>query len=521
MRAILFVLLLAVSPVFAATDPGLPGPLATARRNVDIPVDGGATRNADVYYPSADGGGTVDPAAGRMPAVVYGHGFSRNKDRYNDFGTHLASRGFLVVIPNFVCSIFQGCDHSGNADEMSDVLDWIVARDGDPGSIFFGRIATERLGTSGHSAGGLQALVCASRDARVKASAPMDPVDSNGLGAGSLPGIAKPIAITWSEPSSCNADGSSADLYAAANPQKRGVKLVGANHCDPEKDNDFFGCALTCGAWNATRHQRYLRYVTGWFELYLHCDASYEEWVWGSRVASDLSAGIVTYDAALSPPAPAGVAASWTGSAVRVERDPPSQCGGIDAWRVYRREEPSGPLLLVAEGLDPAAMAWEDGTTQAGRTYVYLVRDVFSDFRGTAESADSNEATVAIPGGNVPQEASPAGTPLLASRGSGTAVEVTYAPAACASDHVVVWGSASGPLTGLVWTGQACALGASGTASFDPGDPAPGTWLYFVLVGNDGVFEGSYGTDSAGEERPEASGLPGCEYPRMSGGCVP
>ena len=53
-------------------------------------------------------------------------------------------------------------------------------------------------------------------------------------------------------------------LYAAANPRKRGVKLVGANHCDPEKDNDVLGCVLTCGAWNATRHKRYLRYVTGW-----------------------------------------------------------------------------------------------------------------------------------------------------------------------------------------------------------------------------------------------------------------
>lgn len=513
------VLNFAGAAVQAATDPALPGPFSTGRISVDVPVEGGATRSTYVYYPALGGG--VDPAAGRCPVVAFGHGFNRDRDRYTDLGTHLASRGFVVLIANYVCGIFSGCDHSRNADEMSDVIDWILARDFDPSSIFFGRIATTRIGTSGHSAGGLQSLVCASRDVRVGASAPMDPVDSNGLGVGSLPGAILPIAITWSEPSSCNADASAEDLFQAANPQKRGVKLVGANHCDPEKDNDFFGCALTCGAWNATRHQRYLRYVTGWFEYYLHCDSSYKDWVAGSRVESDLAGGVITYAAALNPEPPIGLTAVRDGGSVDVAREPPSRCVGVDFWRLYRSETPGGPRSLVADSLPVSQLLWTDGSANPGSSYFYVARDVFSDFLGGYESADSNEARVdASP--TAPQEASPVGAPLLATRAAGTTIQLHYTPGACATDHVVYWGAATGPLSGQPsWTDQACGLGASGSASFDPGDPPDGAWKYFVIVGNNGAAEGSYGLDSSGSERPEATGLPSCDIPQQLSGTCP
>ena len=506
----------------AATDPGARGPLGVGVDNVNVPVEGGAVRNTDVYFPSADGGVSVDPAAGRCPVVVFGHGFSRNKDRYTSFGEHLASRGFVVLVSNYVCSILGGCDHSGNADEMIDTIDWILARNTDPGSIFLGRIAVERVGTSGHSAGGLQALVAASRDARVGASAPMDPVDNAGLGVASLPDARMPVAVTYSEPSSCNANGSALALYGAANPQKRGVKLVGANHCDPEKSNDVLGCAIICGSWNATRHQRYLRSVTGWFEYYLHCDASYGEWVAGSRVAEDLSSGFITYDALLTPPAPSGLSA--TGSTrVLVRRDPPSRCQGVDSWRVYRSTTPGSGYDLVADELPVSQLEWLDPTAVPGTTYRYVARDVADDFRSRFESADSNETSITLKGSAPGEAGPPLGSPLVLERGSGSAVRLFFGPAACATDHVAYWGSSSGPIPGPSdWTDQACGLGVSGEATIDPGTPAPGSVFYVVVAGNDGLHEGSYGRASDGSERPEATGLPLCEYPqRLAGACTP
>jgi fibronectin type 3 domain-containing protein len=110
-------------------------------------------------------------------------------------------------------------------------------------------------------------------------------------------------------------------------------------------------------------------------------------------------------------------------------------------------------------------------------------------------------------------------TALLASRASGSSVDATYAPACGALDDVAYWGV--GPIAGSVaWTGASCGLGTTGHAVFDPGDPAPGTFLYFVIVGQRGGVEGSYGTSSA-SERPEAIGIGACDAPQTLGGSCP
>ena len=122
-----------------------------------------------------------------------------------------------------------------------------------------------------------------------------------------------------------------------------------------------------------------------------------------------------------------------------------------------------------------------------------------------------------------PGEAGPTVSPMTASRAaSGTAVDIAYGPACGATDNAVFWGS--GPIvSGVSWTGAACALGDTGIASFDPGDPAPGEFFYFVVVGRNATVEGSYGKafdGSAEVERPEAVGVGSCDLPQdLSGVC--
>jgi uncharacterized delta-60 repeat protein len=134
----------------------------------------------------------------------------------------------------------------------------------------------------------------------------------------------------------------------------------------------------------------------------------------------------------------------------------------------------------------------------------------------TMNSARNCTATF-ISGG--PGEASKSGSPLTATKGSGTAVNVSYTPANCATDHSVYWGQ--GPiLANLSWTNGACGLGTSGTTSFDAGDLSSGSFFYFVIVGNNGTAEGSYGKSSSSVERPEATGIVGCDIPQnLTGAC--
>jgi hypothetical protein len=53
-------------------------------------------------------------------------------------------------------------------------------------------------------------------------------------------------------------------------------------------------------------------------------------------------------------------------------------------------------------------------------------------------------------------------------------------------------------------------VGASGTTSFDPLFDS----IFFIIAGEDGTSEGSYGRASSGAERPEDISAAVCERPQ-------
>lgn len=86
---------------------------------------------------------------------------------------------------------------------------------------------------------------------------------------------------------------------------------------------------------------------------------------------------------------------------------------------------------------------------------------------------------------------------------------LTYDPACGATDHAVYIGNLASVAT-MNFTGQECFEGTSGTATINLGKGS----YFWLIVGNDGADEGSYGTNSAGVERPEDTGLTTCSYPQ-------
>ena len=102
-----------------------------------------------------------------------------------------------------------------------------------------------------------------------------------------------------------------------------------------------------------------------------------------------------------------------------------------------------------------------------------------------------------------PGEASGAALPpvLVTSHNAGTrTMTMTYGAPCGTTDHTIEFGAL--PDVGLYdYLGQTCAIGNSGMVSWVY--PVSPDSLYLVVVANDGSSEGSYGTDSAGVERPE------------------
>ena len=132
-----------------------------------------------------------------------------------------------------------------------------------------------------------------------------------------------------------------------------------------------------------------------------------------------------------------------------------------------------------------------------------------------APLVDSKVGVCVFPAGT-PQEASPAGD-MKAERGSGTTVNVTYSQACGASGHTVYTGALDTlSASGIVWSQRFCSLGSSGSLFFNPGAAN----AYFVVVGNSGTTEGSYGHTSTGERLAAGAGG-ACSYTQTLGGTCP
>jgi len=132
-------------------------------------------------------------------------------------------------------------------------------------------------------------------------------------------------------------------------------------------------------------------------------------------------------------------------------------------------------------------------------------------------SGDGCSATCRL---EIPKEASPSGDMTLA-KGVGGAVIATYSPACGAMDHAAYAGS--GPIAGGVsWTNSFCGLGTISPVVLPFADPPANSFLYFVIVAQTALAEGSYGrARPSGVERPEASGVGACDLPQVLSGACP
>lgn len=114
-------------------------------------------------------------------------------------------------------------------------------------------------------------------------------------------------------------------------------------------------------------------------------------------------------------------------------------------------------------------------------------------------------ATVAVtpPPINAPGDVSgPTQAPLLVTgyTPATEAIAFTYTPACDASGHTIHYGSLANIAT-YGWAAADCSIGVAGSGSFIP-NPAVGDSIFWVIVGTNSAWEGSYGVNSAGVERP-------------------
>ncbi len=136
-----------------------------------------------VYYPATSAGESADadPSAGPFPLVSFMHGWTQEADEYDNFCTHLASWGFVVMSNNtetdvlFVTMLAQALDTRA-------LMQWVEDESQTPTSWLADMVDYGDWGTCGHSMGGGATSFLVKHENRVRSVVMFEPYKGPLLG---------------------------------------------------------------------------------------------------------------------------------------------------------------------------------------------------------------------------------------------------------------------------------------------------------------------------------------------------
>lgn len=283
--------------MMTATDPFAAGSLNAQTDTTTVTADGESIP-LSIFLPTG---------MGPYPVVVFHHGFQLDPSDYTSYGNHLASHGYVVVMPEMPGSAFNPTPHARLSRILLGVVDWIED-DIMNGSVIGAKGDASLLGLAGHSLGGKVSLLSAANDARPDAVFGIDPVDSAPPFSSAGPDypsvtpermgdISVPIVLLGETVDSAGgfmncapADQNFQQYYSAATSPALEIELVGADHMDfLDNPNCGFVCS-SCGPGSAdpVKVKEYTRgYLVAFFDLHLKGMSEQATWLTGPEMAAD------------------------------------------------------------------------------------------------------------------------------------------------------------------------------------------------------------------------------------------
>ncbi|WP_394618580.1 alpha/beta hydrolase family protein [Lentzea sp. JNUCC 0626] len=267
----------------APPDYGLPGTYPVAHSDVTAVV-GGRSVPARVHYPATTTGTNQPVAAGRFPAIAFGHGFFQATSKYTSTSNHLASWGFVVVVPTTQGGLSP--NHGTFADDLNTGLSWLVAQDTTTGSRFRDHISTASLGVAGHSMGGGAAVLAAARNPKITAVSTYAAAETTPSAKAAAATLAAPAQfLAGSQDTITPVDEHQRPMFAAKPRAKQLRTITGGFHCGFMDSSGLF-----CDNGSVTRAAQLVaakRVMTSWFRHYLSNDTAARDFVWGQPARTD------------------------------------------------------------------------------------------------------------------------------------------------------------------------------------------------------------------------------------------
>lgn len=269
------------------------GAVAAPEDRGPYPVEGwdaGDVSAAGVNIPTKVYYGTGTATTGALVAVM--HGNFRSGDFHLVLAETLASRGFVVVLPDMPCG-FGGCDHTANARQLSALLAWATEAAATPGTPIFGRINQKR-GLVGHSYGALAAFLATARNPQVDVAVLLDPKDDLGAAENEQPNVMVPSAHLIAEVlGACNG-GWDTLVFPKTAPPHLLLRVAGSAHCDVEEPSDSL-CPAACGQGDPAKSKIFRRYTVSFLSCVLNAETSAGAYVGGPSLADDQASGTVDH----------------------------------------------------------------------------------------------------------------------------------------------------------------------------------------------------------------------------------
>ena len=181
--------------------------------------------------------------AGRLPLVIFGHGFTLTPAPYAPLLQAWARAGYVVAAPIFPLEKANapgGPDESDLVDQpgdMSFVITRMLNADSDSHSFLHGLLDSREIAVSGHSDGGDTALTVAYDprfiDRRVRAAVILSGAKIPGLADFRFPTPSSPLLTTQGTADTINPPSFTHAFFDGAPPPKYLLDLLGAPHLGP------------------------------------------------------------------------------------------------------------------------------------------------------------------------------------------------------------------------------------------------------------------------------------------------
>lgn len=198
--------------------------------------------DVDVYWPNY---------TTKAPLVIVAHGFSRDRKNMSGWGQHLASEGFVAIVPDLPAL----ADNIHNGRFISELRAHLLGDES-----LNKRIDQTKVGLVGFSAGGLSSLLSAANSPDLAVWIGLDPVGRNSLGVKAAAMLKARAVILTAEPSTCNAYGNALDIVSAL-PRPEHFSINGAVHVDAEWPTSWLA-ELFCGRSTAKNRSEFQERAT-------------------------------------------------------------------------------------------------------------------------------------------------------------------------------------------------------------------------------------------------------------------